>query len=37
MTRTALSQATGLTSAAIRGLCNNTLKRYEADTKCRFV
>jgi DNA-binding Xre family transcriptional regulator len=32
MTRTALSQATGLTSAAIRGLCDNTSKRYDADT-----
>lgn len=32
MTRTALSQATGLTSAAIRGLCDNTAKRYDADT-----
>lgn len=32
ITRTALSIATGLTSAAIRGLCDNTSKRYDADT-----
>jgi DNA-binding Xre family transcriptional regulator len=32
MTRSALANATGLTSAAIRGLCENTAKRYDADT-----
>ena len=32
MTRSALAQETGLTSAAIRGLCENTAKRYDADT-----
>ncbi len=32
MTRTALAQATGLTSPAIRGLCENTAKRYDVDT-----
>lgn len=32
LTRSALAQATGLTSAAIRGLCENTAKRYDADT-----
>jgi DNA-binding Xre family transcriptional regulator len=32
MTRSALAVATGLTSAAIRGLCENTAKRYDADT-----
>lgn len=32
MTRTATSQGTGLTSAAIRGLCKNTAKRYDIDT-----
>lgn len=32
LTRSALSQETGLTSAAIRGLCENTAKRYDADT-----
>ncbi|RUT06754.1 hypothetical protein DSM106972_030110 [Dulcicalothrix desertica PCC 7102] len=32
MTRTGLSQATGLTNAAVRGLCENTTKRYDADT-----
>lgn len=32
MTKTALSQATGLTTAAIRGLCENTSKRYDVDT-----
>lgn len=32
LTKTALSQATGLTTAAIRGLCENTTKRYDVDT-----
>jgi putative transcriptional regulator len=32
MTRSALATTTGLTSAAIRGLCENTAKRYDADT-----
>lgn len=32
LTRMALAQQTGLTSAAIRGLCDNTAKRYDADT-----
>lgn len=32
MTRSALSLQTGLTSAAIRGLCENTAKRYDVDT-----
>lgn len=32
LTKTALSQATGLTTAAIRGLCENTAKRYDVDT-----
>ncbi|MHC5862485.1 helix-turn-helix domain-containing protein [Nostoc sp.] len=32
MTRHALSLATGLTSASIRGLCENTTKRYDSDT-----
>jgi putative transcriptional regulator len=32
MTRSALAESTGLTSAAIRGLCENTAKRYDADT-----
>lgn len=32
MTRSALATATGLTSAAIRGLCENTAKRYDVDT-----
>ncbi|MUG91863.1 helix-turn-helix domain-containing protein [Scytonema sp. UIC 10036] len=32
MTRSALAQATGLTNAAIRGLCENIAKRYDADT-----
>lgn len=32
MTRSALSVQTGLTSAAIRGLCENTAKRYDVDT-----
>ena len=32
LTRSALAQETGLTSAAIRGLCENTAKRYDADT-----
>ncbi|HYX13478.1 MAG TPA: helix-turn-helix domain-containing protein [Nostoc sp.] len=32
LTRSALAQETGLTSPAIRGLCENTAKRYDADT-----
>ena len=32
LTRMALSEQTGLTSAAIRGLCDNTAKRYDVDT-----
>ena len=32
LTRAALSEHTGLTSAAIRGLCENTAKRYDIDT-----
>lgn len=32
LTRMALAQQTGLTSAAIRGLCDNSAKRYDADT-----
>lgn len=32
LTRTALGEATGLTAGAIRGLCENTAKRYDADT-----
>ncbi|GAA6617673.1 helix-turn-helix domain-containing protein [Scytonema sp. NUACC26] len=32
MTRSALAQVTGLTNAAIRGLCENIAKRYDADT-----
>ncbi len=32
MTRAALARSTGLTSAAIRGLCDNTAKRYDVDT-----
>jgi DNA-binding Xre family transcriptional regulator len=32
MTRSALSDQTGLTPAAIRGLCENTTKRFDADT-----
>jgi putative transcriptional regulator len=32
MTRSGLAQLTGLTNAAIRGLCDNTAKRYDADT-----
>jgi hypothetical protein len=32
MTRSALSLQTGLTSAAIRGLCENTAKRYDVGT-----
>jgi putative transcriptional regulator len=32
LTRTALAEATGLTQGAIRGLCENTTKRYDADT-----
>ncbi len=32
LTRSALAQETGLTSPAIRGLCENTSKRYDADT-----
>jgi DNA-binding Xre family transcriptional regulator len=32
LTRSALGQETGLTSPAIRGLCENTSRRYDADT-----
>jgi putative transcriptional regulator len=32
LTRSGLAQATGLTNAAIRGLCDNSAKRYDADT-----
>ncbi|WP_460204118.1 helix-turn-helix domain-containing protein [Scytonema sp. NUACC21] len=32
MTRSALAQETGLTNAAIRGLCDNNVKRYDVDT-----
>ncbi|MDJ0737312.1 MAG: helix-turn-helix transcriptional regulator [Nostocaceae cyanobacterium] len=32
LTRSALAQATGLTNAAIRGLCDNSAKRYDVDT-----
>ena len=32
LTRMALAEQTGLTSAAIRGLCDNTAKRYDVDT-----
>lgn len=32
LTRSGLAQATGLTSGAIRGLCENTAKRYDSDT-----
>ncbi|MEC4816939.1 MAG: helix-turn-helix transcriptional regulator [Scytonema sp. PMC 1069.18] len=32
LTRSALAQETGLTSAAIRGLCENTTKRLDVDT-----
>ncbi|WP_225885730.1 MULTISPECIES: helix-turn-helix domain-containing protein [Leptolyngbya] len=32
ITRSALSEQTGLTPAAIRGLCDNTTKRFDADT-----
>ena len=32
MTRSALAEATGLTSATIRGLCENTTKRLDVDT-----
>jgi putative transcriptional regulator len=32
LTRSALAQETGLTNPAIRGLCENTAKRYDADT-----
>ncbi len=32
LTRSALSEQTGLTPAAIRGLCDNTTKRYDSDT-----
>jgi DNA-binding Xre family transcriptional regulator len=32
MTRTGLASATGLTNAAIKGLCDNSAKRYDVDT-----
>lgn len=32
MARSALAKDTGLTSAAIRGLCENTTKRLDVDT-----
>jgi DNA-binding Xre family transcriptional regulator len=32
MTRTAFSEATGLTPPAVRGLCENTAKRIDVDT-----
>ncbi|WP_414546384.1 helix-turn-helix domain-containing protein [Nostoc sp. CCY0012] len=32
LTRTAVTEATGLTAGAIRGLCENNTKRYDADT-----
>lgn len=32
LTRSGLAQATGLTNPAIRGLCENSAKRYDADT-----
>lgn len=32
MTRSALAGATGLNASAIRGLCDNTSKRYDMDT-----
>jgi putative transcriptional regulator len=32
MTRSAFSEATGLTAAAVRGLCENTAKRIDIDT-----
>jgi len=32
LNRSSLSEQTGLTSGAIRGLCDNTTKRYDKDT-----
>jgi len=32
LTRSAFSEATGLTSPAVRGLCENTAKRIDIDT-----
>jgi len=32
LTRSAFSEATGLTSPAVRGLCENTAKRIDVDT-----
>lgn len=32
LTRTDLSKQTGLSQQAIRGLCDNTAKRYDSDT-----
>ncbi|MBD2295095.1 helix-turn-helix transcriptional regulator [Anabaena sphaerica FACHB-251] len=32
LTRSALAEATGLTATAVRGLCDNSAKRYDVDT-----